>query len=512
MYETASNGLHFVDPDGANDDMLPNTGQWRDARVSPDGTRVAFVARDSEEHDVEIYIGTVDGEVAAKLMSNADNDERPFWSPDGSKIGFARDRGLWVMNADGTGKTYLGRLPAFPAVLDWSPDGTRIAYTTYSRPSYLAIMRADGSDIADPLMLTGFGWPSWSPDSSRIATTRSVQLSESEYASELWVVNADGTDPVLLAGGTGKHYKPVWSPTSNTIAFLRGGDIYTIAAAGGPATRAVHPGSTAVDVDWTAAIPCTVEGTDGSEVLTGTPGDDVICARSGADRIIVSAGDDLILGGRGMDKLDYREWHRGAVLDLRARTSRAGAHAAELLGIESALGSPFDDQFFGNDTRNVFAGFGGNDALIGKGDDDTLSGGDGNDLLRPGTGGDDANGGEGKDSVSFFDASERVRVNLGNHLAFGEGEDILIGLEKVIGSSFDDYIVGNGAANVLKGGDGEDTLDGQDGPDDIYGGDERDFLFGRDGYDELYGEAGRDYVDGGEGDDGCFTAEQVTKC
>jgi hypothetical protein len=49
---------------------------------------------------------------------------------------------------------------------------------------------------------------------------------------------------------------------------------------------------------------CTIEGTDGPDVLRGTAGDDVICGFGGNDTITGRGGDDELLGGPGGDSLN----------------------------------------------------------------------------------------------------------------------------------------------------------------------------------------------------------------
>ena len=75
---------------------------------------------------------------AAALTADGRFNVSPAWSPDGARIAWLRADGLdfpgvWVMNADGTGRRRLAK-NAFStatsgATLAWSPDGARLYYT-----------------------------------------------------------------------------------------------------------------------------------------------------------------------------------------------------------------------------------------------------------------------------------------------------------------------------------------------------------------------------------------------
>jgi Ca2+-binding RTX toxin-like protein len=354
--------------------------------------------------------------------------------------------------------------------------------------------------------------PDWSPDGTAIVYTLGYATDEtaSGYNYELRSINVDGTNPRVLRDTHGGH--AVWSPAGDRIAVTARGGIDIMAPDGTDVERFTGTDRGVVWLDWAAAPSCSVQGTPGEDVLRGTAGDDTICAGDGADRVIATGGQDVVLGGRGIDKVDYRDAPHRTVVDLRQAKGSAGEGTSRLLGVEAVLGTAYADEIYGRDVRDVLSGYGGDDALIGRGGDDTLNGGDGDDLLRPGPDGDDVNGGDGRDSASYRFARERVRINLEDGFAFGEGQDILLRIEKIVGSEYDDFIVGDDNANILRGGDGEDTLDGQAGPDDVYGGDDRDFLFGRSGADDLYGDGGRDYIDGGQDDDDCFSAYSQVAC
>ncbi len=174
-----------------------------------------------------------------------------------------------------------------------------------------------------------------------------------------------------------------------------------------------------------------------------------------ADTLIGGAGDDTLRGGRGRDEL---------------------------------IGNAGNDQIFGGK---------GDDSLSGGEGDDELNGGDENDTIEGGAGADTINGGSGVDTASYANSAEAVQIDLSrgsDSQSGGEAEgDVLISIENVTGSDFDDAITGTNGRNVIDGGAGDDTLDGKGGSDTINGGAGDDVI--------IAGNAGGRVFDGGAGDD-----------
>lgn len=501
--------LYMAAPDGSDLEQLAGSREYRDPAWSPDGTRLAVSRRG------DIAIVTVDGSVLSWLTDrDYVPDIQPEWSPDGRQIAWSRARSIWVMNADGTHRRQVtpGRQLAFAPT--WSPDGSRIAYHGIAQYSYsTGVYLIDAQGETEPELFASGGDTgiAWSPDGTEIAWGTSANgMGTISIGS---VDRSSVREVVPLAPRVGS---PAWSPSGSRLAFVKevegsASEVFTTSPRGEDTRRVTYTTLNESGIHWQRVPQCTQMGTGADEVFSGTAGDDVICGNGGDDRFVGSDGRDIIFGGLGVDRIDYRTSPVALRADLRVG-SAAAAGTAHILSIESVFATQFDDVVFGDDRRNVINGYGGGDGLVGRGGDDTLNGGGDSDVLRPGLGGDDANGGEGRDSVSFFDAAERVRVNLANNFAFGQGEDFLIHIEKIIGSSHDDFILGDDGVNVLKGGDGVDVLDGQAGPDDLYGGDERDYLYGRGGRDTLEGGGGVDELYGGDGADDCASGPVYDSC
>lgn len=73
-----------------------------------------------------------DGSNPTRLTDNPSGDRHPSWSPDGTKIAFSSGRddgsGIWVMDDDGSNQTRLTNNPDLDLFPCWSPDGSGIAF------------------------------------------------------------------------------------------------------------------------------------------------------------------------------------------------------------------------------------------------------------------------------------------------------------------------------------------------------------------------------------------------
>lgn len=203
---------------------------------------------------------------------------------------------------------------------------------------------------------------------------------------------------------------------------------------------------------------------------------------------------------------------------FRGNDTVYGSGYSEILvprgGSNLVYGNGGNDSIYGGDTGNdTFYGGIGDDELIGGTGADRIFGGDGNDVLGGYLGNDYLDGGTGDaDIASYINPTSSVIIDLEAGTAIGGyGTDSLLNIEGVRGtenygdvlkgSSYANWLYGNGGNDVLEGRAGLDWLDGGAGNDTVDGGTESDSLFGGQGDDSILGGSGNDLLDGAEGAD-----------
>jgi hypothetical protein len=136
------------------------------AAWSPAGTTIAFQRNDcpAEEHAPYCIHGTLS--LVALAIANsqqtvvADMGGLSAWSPDGTRLAFGNERGLFVVDADGSrlARVSDGHVHESPS---WSPNGEWLLFSTYDRPSDTTsgwIISADGGEPLPLGPYAGWAW------------------------------------------------------------------------------------------------------------------------------------------------------------------------------------------------------------------------------------------------------------------------------------------------------------------------------------------------------------------
>ncbi len=254
------NDIYLIDPDGTGLRRLPLDNAHPESYISacrprpafsPDGRTLAavrspFHAETVQADQGELTVKTpldpqelaiievASGRVIATIASFGGSFD---WSPDSQSLIYVRplhwnlnsgapeaDQGLWVLDlASGEQRQLLPPRAGFPiASLDWSPDGSRIAFhgASFEGMGPFGMMNIDGSGFK--VWEDSIGAFGWSPDGQRIAYDRVPYIAFPP--SRLFVMDAGGGHATAIVNDDQKTaVQPAWSPeggSAQQIAFL----------------------------------------------------------------------------------------------------------------------------------------------------------------------------------------------------------------------------------------------------------------------------------------------------
>jgi Tol biopolymer transport system component len=495
------------------------TVQHRHPTWSPDRTKIAYAAGSPSCNPNKCDIFVLDltdpnAEPVNLTMSPVINEDRPAWSPDGTRLAFETE----VSNGSGQQDIYVDREPfgflptpgdvnltSSAGVLDgkpaWSPDSQTLYYSigNVATPpngtnNDVKIFRepADNSGTAtQAIHISGAHafQPSISPDGQNICftvgPTPGLNTSASIFVAPL---SAPASASVLSSSGAG-DYNCTWSPDGFFVAYVSGifstgrlvmeradntspfpielaqdpgGDNFDGNPDWAPDARPVCPNSTVTiapnqrvtfDVECTDTGPA-YERTAVREFNTSEPTNGTLTQELAGDPFTYTPN----AGFTGTDSFQVRSFDElGFGTDLGTVTINVRQPGGPG-GAPRCAGRPATS--VGGSGGVTILGTPRADVIAGAGTNDRIRGGRGNDVICGGRGNDRLSGGPGRD--------------------------------RVFGNSGRDRVLGDG---------GRDRLEGGSGPDRLSGGPGRDRLKGGSGRDRLNGGASRDICAGGRGRD-----------
>lgn len=174
---------------------------------------------------------------------------------------------VFLVHPDGTGRNKIGEDVGAFGLPDWSPDGTKLVFTTrggVTEPLYSYDLSTETSSqvfaCEDPCY--GDTDPSYSADGSQIVFVREFGPFVNDLPSDcgLWVGNVDSKQVTQITSNPGcdKEYAPRLSPDGTTIAYYRYDEnglgmrtaVFVMDVTGGDETQLTDWGSGAAGPGW----------------------------------------------------------------------------------------------------------------------------------------------------------------------------------------------------------------------------------------------------------------------
>lgn len=266
----------------------------------------------------------------------------------------------------------------------------------------------------------------------------------------------DGDDTLIDRAGRGRF---VGGAGTDLVSYERSQSAVTVVL-DGTAVSGVAGENDTVDADIENVMGGwgndTITGNASANVLDGGYGADTIQGLGGADTLKAASHDfedDDYSGGDGVDTVTYRGREPfGVTVSLDGvaddGVSRLGETDQVRADIENVIGTDNPDRLIGNAAANVLDGREGDDVLTGRGAADTFVGGTGTDTV--------SYAGDGAAVDVFLDGDA-------NDGGPGENEFVPTDVERVVGTSFADFLSSRRDGTVLDGGPGADFYVGIDG-------------------------------------------------
>ena len=208
--------------------LVTNSGIEGRPAFSPDGSELAFMWNGGEGDQYEVYVKLIgEGGPPVKLTRSPGAYARwPVWSPDGHRIAFIRcsDSGgaaVFVIPSVGGAERKLTEPQSCPDSLDWSPDGSLLAFEdkdSAGEPTGIFLVSLETGKrrrLTTPATLEHDSQPKFSPDGKTIAFVRS----HNPLVDEIFLVTADADELRQLTSMHGFIPGLTWAGDGIEIVF-----------------------------------------------------------------------------------------------------------------------------------------------------------------------------------------------------------------------------------------------------------------------------------------------------
>jgi len=241
---TGSRGIQrtlvWVDRNGMEEPLAAQSNDYRNPRISPDGTKVAMIISSGEKSDIWIW-DIVRGTMTRLTFNEA---SFPLWSLDGQRVAFGlgSPHAVYWKAADGTGEDEkLGSVPDETIIpWSWSNDGKTLVASKLNRNVDWDIgsMSMEGDHEWKPLLQEKCDEraPEISPDGRWMAYSSNESGKDEIYVRAFPDVNK-GRTHISTDGGN----SPLWSPDGRELFYRNGDAVMAVAVETEPTFKAGKP-------------------------------------------------------------------------------------------------------------------------------------------------------------------------------------------------------------------------------------------------------------------------------